>query len=68
MSNIWISAKTTHVAGPQAQTLVESQKAQNSYAVTVLGYGTGTGVANAQTLTESQQAQVTYAVTNLSYS
>lgn len=70
MSNIWISAATPpHVPGPQPRTLTESQKAQiSAYAVTTLGYGTGTGVSNAQALTESQVAQISaYAVTVLSY-
>jgi hypothetical protein len=66
MSNIWISAKGAHVAGPQPQTLTESQKAQiSAYAISTLDYHIS---VNAQTLTESQKLQIsTYAVTALSY-
>jgi len=66
MSNIWISAKGAHVAGPQPQTLTESQKAQiSAYTVTTLDYHTS---VNAQTLIESQQVQISaYAITTLSY-
>lgn len=65
MSNLFI-VKASHTAGPQTQTVIESQKAQiSNYAVTVFDYALH---ANAQTLSESQQAQIAYAVTNLSYS
>ena len=66
MSNIWISAKAAHVAGPQPQTVTESQKAQiAAYAVPTLSYRVS---ANAQTLTESQKATISaYAVTTLNY-
>jgi hypothetical protein len=66
MSNIWISAKAAHVAGPQPQTLTESQKAQiSAYAISTLDYHAS---VNAQTLTESQQVQISaYTITTLSY-
>jgi hypothetical protein len=66
MSSIWISAKGTYVAGPQPQTLTESQKVQIlTYSITTLDYHVS---LNAQTLTESQKVQISaYAVTTLSY-
>jgi hypothetical protein len=65
MSNIWISAKSTYVPGPQANAIIESQKPQASYAVTALSYVVHASVQTAPT--EPNSAQTTYAVTGLNY-
>lgn len=70
MSNIWISAKQTHVAGPQAQSVTETQKAQiSTFGVSSIGYGAGTGVSNSQTApAEPNSAQISsFAVSSLTY-
>jgi hypothetical protein len=65
MSNIWISAKTVYTPGPQANTVVESQKLQaSSIAVTVLNYALH---AITDSESESQKLQASIAITVLNY-